>query len=131
MGASRRITVLFPKNSHIFKKIKFYTKIFKKTLAFSAHIGYNSSCTYRGVAQFGRALGSGPRGRVFESPHSDHNRRVRAFKLGLFSVNVIKKAKTSQSYPNLSEKNNPHTPSITNVYADFFILFSVKSRPFS
>ena len=25
----------------------------------------------RGVAQFGRALGSGPRGRVFESPHSD------------------------------------------------------------
>ena len=28
---------------------------------------------FRGVAQFGRALGSGPRGRVFESPHSDHN----------------------------------------------------------
>ena len=27
--------------------------------------------TFRGVAQFGRALGSGPRGRVFESPHSD------------------------------------------------------------
>ena len=26
---------------------------------------------YRGVAQLGRALGSGPRGRVFESPHSD------------------------------------------------------------
>ena len=25
------------------------------------------------MAQFGRALGSGPRGRVFESPHSDHN----------------------------------------------------------
>lgn len=23
------------------------------------------------MAQFGRALGSGPRGRVFESPHSD------------------------------------------------------------
>ena len=27
----------------------------------------------RGVAQFGRALGSGPRGRWFESSHSDHN----------------------------------------------------------
>ena len=26
---------------------------------------------YRGVAQFGRALGSGPRGRVFKSHHSD------------------------------------------------------------
>ena len=26
----------------------------------------------RGVAQFGRALGSGPRGRVFKSHHSDH-----------------------------------------------------------
>lgn len=24
------------------------------------------------MAQFGRALGSGPRGRVFKSPHSDH-----------------------------------------------------------
>ena len=30
--------------------------------------------TLRGVAQFGRALGSGPRGRVFESPHSDHKK---------------------------------------------------------
>ncbi len=27
---------------------------------------------YRGVAKFGIALGSGPRGRGFESPHSDH-----------------------------------------------------------
>ena len=29
----------------------------------------------RGVAQFGRALGSGPRGRGFKSRHSDHRRR--------------------------------------------------------
>ncbi len=27
---------------------------------------------FRGVAQLGRALGSGPRGREFESRHSDH-----------------------------------------------------------
>ena len=27
----------------------------------------------RGVAKFGIALGSGPRGRGFESRHSDHN----------------------------------------------------------
>ena len=29
----------------------------------------------RGVAQFGRALGSGPRGRVFKSHHSDHKKK--------------------------------------------------------
>ena len=27
---------------------------------------------FRGVAQLGRALGSGPRGREFDSRHSDH-----------------------------------------------------------
>ena len=32
--------------------------------------------TFRGVAQLGRALGSGPRGRVFESPHSDQKSTV-------------------------------------------------------
>ena len=30
---------------------------------------------FRGVAQFGRALGSGPRGRVFKSHHSDQQKR--------------------------------------------------------
>ena len=30
----------------------------------------------RGVAQFGRVLGSGPRGRGFESRHSDHFRKL-------------------------------------------------------
>ena len=29
-------------------------------------------CLFRGVAQFGRVLGSGPRGQEFKSPHSDH-----------------------------------------------------------
>ncbi len=31
--------------------------------------------TVRGVAKFGIALGSGPRGLGFESPHSDHQSR--------------------------------------------------------
>ena len=31
---------------------------------------------HRDVAQLGSALGSGPRGRVFESPHSDQKRRT-------------------------------------------------------
>ena len=37
---------------------------------------------YRGVAQFGRVLGSGPRGRRFESSHSDHqNASTRLFRV--------------------------------------------------
>jgi hypothetical protein len=38
--------------------------------------GYNNISNftiYRGVAKFGIALGSGPRGLGFKSPHSDHN----------------------------------------------------------
>ncbi len=31
-------------------------------------------CRFRGVAQLGRALGSGPRGRMFKSCYPDHNR---------------------------------------------------------
>ena len=41
---------------------------------------YNEQCArlkrFRGVAQFGSALGSGPRGRRFESCHSDHQRNA-------------------------------------------------------
>ena len=33
-------------------------------------------CAYRGVAQFGRALGSGLRGRAFESRHPDSYTRI-------------------------------------------------------
>ena len=40
---------------------------------------YNKKAV-RGVAQFGSALGSGPRGREFESRHSDQiNRMVEPF----------------------------------------------------
>ena len=38
---------------------------------------YNKKLSYRGVAKFGIALGSGPRGPGFESRHSDHRRRER------------------------------------------------------
>ena len=31
---------------------------------------------FRGVAQLGRALGSGPRSRTFKSSHSDHKNTV-------------------------------------------------------
>ena len=38
---------------------------------------------YRGVAQFGRVLGSGPRGRRFKSSHSDQQ-KTKAFCLRFF-----------------------------------------------
>ena len=42
---------------------------------------------YRGVAQFGRVLGSGPRGRRFKSSHSDHN--VETKKMSLAKSPII------------------------------------------
>ena len=41
-------------------------------LDFGPCIGYDSSCLLRGVAQFGRALRSGRRGRGFESRRLDY-----------------------------------------------------------
>ena len=43
-----------------------------------ARANYNRIYFLRGVAQFGRALGSGPRGRWFKSSHSDQ-------KIGFFN----------------------------------------------
>ena len=42
---------------------------------FIACVQLQFTIKFRGVAQFGRASGSGPEGRVFESPHSDHENR--------------------------------------------------------
>ena len=36
--------------------------------------GFDIIAEYLGVAQFGRVLGSGPRGRRFKSSHSDHKK---------------------------------------------------------
>ena len=41
-------------------------------LDFALWIGYDKSCLFRGVAQFGRALRSGRRGRGFESRRLDY-----------------------------------------------------------
>ena len=38
--------------------------------------GFDSQPIYRGVAKFGIALGSGPRGPGFKSPHSDHDSKT-------------------------------------------------------
>ncbi len=39
---------------------------------------------YRGVAKFGIALGSGPRGLGFKSPHSDHYKKTADFCSAVF-----------------------------------------------
>ena len=44
----------------------------KLILDFVLHIRYDNSCLFRGVAQFGRALRSGRRGRGFESRRLDY-----------------------------------------------------------
>ena len=45
---------------------------------------------YRGVAKLGIALGSGPRGQGFESPHSDHKRTVAMIQIAtvLFNYSI-------------------------------------------
>ena len=45
-----------------------------KNLDIPESLAYNIM-EYPGVAKFGIALGSGPRGRGFESRHSDHSER--------------------------------------------------------
>ena len=77
----------------------------------------------RGVAQFGRVLGSGPRGRAFESRHSDHMKIIRTFFLlgeafGLFVLS---------EYPdfNSRKRKQPPTRSATTFFRFFaFSLFS-------
>ena len=70
----------------------------RKTLDFAVNIGYNiqaveymftvKSIEYRGVAKFGIALGSGPRGHGFESRHSDQKSTsiIRCLSIFTFSL---------------------------------------------
>ena len=60
----------------------FRSKALTNHFAFAIIIGHLirvwqklSTIQYLGVAQFGRALGSGPRGRRFKSSHSDHKKQ--------------------------------------------------------
>ena len=58
-------------NIHI-KKNQEFLKICKKDLIFKIIYCIIIKSLQRGVAKFGIALGSGPRGRGFKSRHSDH-----------------------------------------------------------
>ena len=49
----------------------------------------------RGVAQFGSALGSGPRGRWFKSSHSDQSKRESVF---AFSFSILRNACTPAAF---------------------------------
>lgn len=45
---------------------------------------------FRGVAQFGSAFGSGPKGRVFKSPRPDHEKkRFLSYGESLFAVSLV------------------------------------------
>lgn len=58
---------------------------------------------YRGVAQFGRVLGSGPRGRRFKSSHSDQQ-KTKAFCLRfLLQEEDLKSSEVNDSLGRLSE----------------------------
>ncbi len=52
-------------------------RILKDTLVLTFHfVAVIISNAFRGVAKLGIALGSGPRGRGFESRHSDHVKQL-------------------------------------------------------
>ena len=58
---------------------------------------------FRGVAQFGSAFGSGPKGRRFKSCHLDHHRRGRpVVRGGFFYLGPL-----SRILPRLLPKSNP------------------------
>ena len=77
----------------------FYANNLKKQLIFSLQYCIISSVVQRGVAKFGIALGSGPRGHGFKSRHSDQKSVdfvggffIQADRLGIssrFSVYII------------------------------------------
>ena len=48
-------------------------------------ISHYNSLVYRGMAKFGIALGSGPRGLGFESRYSDHGKALEMYVSGAFS----------------------------------------------
>ena len=62
--------------------------LFCKTVDFYYLIVYNY-LSYPGVAKFGIALGSGPRGRRFESCHSDQIEEKYSLKRGYFFCGLL------------------------------------------
>ena len=62
---------------------------------------------YRGVAQFGRVLGSGPRGRRFKSSHSDQQKTKAFAFVFLLQEEDLKSSEVNDSLGRLSE------PSVT------------------
>ena len=66
---------------------------------------------YPGVAKFGIALGSGPRGRGFKSRHSDHQAepgRVFAFQAQFFILSFHSRFQWVSFFVNVSQKSTVH-----------------------
>ena len=88
----------------IFAQVNFFSSIGFKLTLFKAYfpvLFFNLPCAIirlqkRGVAQFGSALGSGPRGRRFKSSRSDHTKKalrnlmiLRAFLICTLTLNIF------------------------------------------
>ena len=58
--------------------------------------GFDIIAEYLGVAQFGRVLGSGPRGRRFKSSHSDHKKTENVLVLCFFIACMVVEPTASQ-----------------------------------
>lgn len=72
------------------QKFRSFCKKFEKVLTKQKRCGIILSVEYRGVAQLGRVLGSGPRGRAFESRHSDHKKSELTVRTFLILTNLFK-----------------------------------------
>ena len=75
------------------------------------------------MAQFGSVLGSGPRGRGFESRHSDHKKTVLLMQDGFFLLAFLNKNFVSKKYffAQLSRKRKMHNIETKVLYEKFLV----------
>ena len=75
------------------------------------------------MAQFGSVLGSGPRGRGFESRHSDHQKIRSAYAGRIFLLAFLNKIFVSKKYffAQLSRKRKMHNIETKVLYEKFLV----------
>ena len=76
------------------------------------------------MAQFGSVLGSGPRGRGFESRHSDHQKSVLLMQDGFFLLAFLNKifvSKKTLFFAQLSRKRKMHNIETKVLYEKFLV----------
>ena len=78
---------MLPSYNYHIKHIKInYMNNYKKHMRYlTSNKNFTIIHKQRGVAKFGIALGSGPRGLGFESRHSDQRKALKSYDFGAFS----------------------------------------------